>query len=110
MKLLFDQNLSAKLCRELSDLFPESRQVGQLGLAQATDSQIWDAARESGFMLVSQDTDFAEMAFHKGPTPKVIWLRCGNQPTAYVAGLIRARAEIIREFEANPHVVCLEIF
>jgi predicted nuclease of predicted toxin-antitoxin system len=110
MKLLLDQNLSAKLCRDLSDPFPESRQVGQLGLAQAADSEIWDTARDGGFTLVSQDADFAEMALHKGSTPKVIWLRCGNQPTTSIATLLRSRAEIIREFDANPELVCLEIF
>jgi len=28
MKLLFDQNLSFKLCRSIADLFPESNHVG----------------------------------------------------------------------------------
>lgn len=35
MKLLFDQNLSFKLCRQLNDLFPDSRQVWLVGLEPA---------------------------------------------------------------------------
>jgi predicted nuclease of predicted toxin-antitoxin system len=35
MKLLFDQNLSFKLCARLTDLFPGSNQVRLLGLDQA---------------------------------------------------------------------------
>lgn len=31
MKLLFDQNLSFKLCQRLADLFPDSDQVRRLG-------------------------------------------------------------------------------
>jgi hypothetical protein len=31
MKLLFDQNLSFKLCTLLSDLFPDSKPVRELG-------------------------------------------------------------------------------
>lgn len=31
MKLLFDQNLSFKLCRSIADVFPGSDQVGRLG-------------------------------------------------------------------------------
>ena len=37
MKLLFDQNLSFKLCRDLVDLFPGSTQVRLVGLAEASD-------------------------------------------------------------------------
>ena len=43
MKLLFDQNLSFKLCQALADLFPGSSQVRLLGLAEADDSAYGDA-------------------------------------------------------------------
>ena len=50
------------------------------------------------------------MALHLGPLPKVIWLRCGNRPTAYVADLLRARAATILEFEVDASTVCLETY
>jgi predicted nuclease of predicted toxin-antitoxin system len=78
MKLLFDQNLSFKLCRSLADLFPDSDQVRLVGLAEASDRAVWDYAKANGFTLVSLDSDFAEMSAWLGPPPKVIWLRCGN--------------------------------
>jgi predicted nuclease of predicted toxin-antitoxin system len=84
MKLLFDQNLSFKLCQLLADLFPDSNQVRLLGMAEADDGVIWDYAKANDFTLVSQDVDFADMAILYGPPPKVIWLRCGNQPTTTV--------------------------
>ena len=62
MRLLFDQNLSFRLCTALADLFRGSRQVGQIGLAEADDKQVWETAKAGGFTLVSQDADFAEMA------------------------------------------------
>jgi predicted nuclease of predicted toxin-antitoxin system len=62
MKLLFDQNLSFKLCDTLADLFPESNHVGVSGLSQADDRDVWDYAKAHGFTIVSQDVDFAEMA------------------------------------------------
>jgi predicted nuclease of predicted toxin-antitoxin system len=40
MKLLFDQNLSHKLCRLLADVFPGSQQVRSVGLDQADDRAI----------------------------------------------------------------------
>ena len=70
MKLLFDQNLSFKLCRRLADLFPESSQVRLLGMAEADDWSIWQHARINGFVLVSQDVDFADMATLYGPPPQ----------------------------------------
>ena len=66
MKLLFDQNLSFRLCRDVDDLFPESSHVRLLGLSEATDHALWDYAKRQGFAIVSQDADFAEMA---------VWLR-----------------------------------
>ena len=84
MKLLFDQNLSFKLCRQLADLFPGSSQVRLLGMQEADDHAIWDYAKANGFIIVSHDSDFAETAALHGPDPKVIWLRSGNQPTAAI--------------------------
>jgi predicted nuclease of predicted toxin-antitoxin system len=109
MKLLFDQNLSFKLCTLLADLFPGSKSVRELGLDKSDDLVIWQRAKDSDFMLVSQDSDFAEMAAHYGHPPKVIWLRCGNQPVAIVETLLRRHAESIAEFEGNVTAACLEI-
>ncbi len=58
MKIVSDENLSFKLCRQLNDLFPGSRQVRLLGLDGADDRAIWDYARANGFVLVTLDADF----------------------------------------------------
>jgi predicted nuclease of predicted toxin-antitoxin system len=110
MKLLFDQNLSFRLCRVLADVFPDSMQTGSLGLSRADDRTVWEAARAGGFTLVSLDADFAEMALLLGPPPKVLWLRCGNQPTSVIADLLRRHAEAIRTFETDNTAACLEIY
>src|SRR5580658_5735278 len=99
MKLLFDENLSFKLCRQLNDLFPESSQVRLLGLERAEDRAIWNHAKASGFTVVTLDVDFVEMAGLLGPPPKVIWLRRGNQPTTVIEALLRDHIEVIGEFE-----------
>jgi predicted nuclease of predicted toxin-antitoxin system len=109
MKLLFDQNLSFKLCPLLADLFPDSDQVRQLGLDQADDRAIWQHARANGFVLVTQDADFADLAALYGPPPKVIWLRCGNQATATVEQLLRSHAATIAAIDQDSAVNCLEI-
>lgn len=109
MKLLFDQNLSFKLCQSLADLFPGSSQVRLLGLAEADDRSVWQHAEANAFILVTQDSDFAEMAALYGHPPKVIWLRCGNQPTQAIAQRLRAHAQDIAEFGQDPNSSCLEI-
>ena len=109
MKLLFDENLSLRLCERLARLFPGSVQVRPAGLSQADDRAIWDYARSNGFTIVSLDADFAERATLDGPPPKVIWLRCGNPSTDVIEKLLRDHAEAIEAFEQDA-AACLEIY
>lgn len=109
MKLLFDQNLSFRLAEALDDLFPGSTQVRLVGLDRADDLTVWSRAAQDGYALVSQDSDFAELATLRGSPPKVIWLRCGNRPTAFVEALLRHHASAIRLFEDAADLDCLAI-
>ena len=79
------------------------------GLDKADDDAIWRYAVANGFALVTLDADFAEMAALRGPPPKVIWLRHGNQSTAAVDSLLREHVETIRAFEQGASA-CLEIY
>ncbi len=110
MKLLFDQNLSFKLCRLLDDIFPESNQIRLLGMETAEDRVVWEYAKGNDFILVSQDVDFADMATLFGPPPKVIWLRCGNQPTNAIERRLRDHAEAIAAFAEDETAACWEIY
>lgn len=109
MKLLFDQNLSFKLCDRLGDLFQDSSHVRLLGLEKADDRALWNYSGIHGYTLVSLDSDFAEMATLLGPPPKVIWLRRGNLPTSATEELLRAHADAISAFEWET-AACLEIY
>jgi predicted nuclease of predicted toxin-antitoxin system len=110
MKLLFDQNLSFKLCRLIDDAFPQSNHIRLLGLSEADDRDVWTHAKANGFTIVSQDVDFAEMAALLGPPPKVIWLRAGNQSTDAISTLLRRHAELIMTFGSDENSACLEIY
>lgn len=101
MKLLFDQNLSHRLVTELAELFPDSDHVRAVGLDMATDRAIWEYAEDQGFVLVSKDSDFRQLAFLLGPPPKAIWLRVGNRPTTAIAGLLISAAIDIDRFAAS---------
>ncbi|WP_414665188.1 DUF5615 family PIN-like protein [Horticoccus sp. 23ND18S-11] len=101
MKLLFDQNLSSDLVRRLSDLFPESTHVKNLGMMKSEDEVIWAYARENGFTVVSKDSDFQQRSLLLGAPPKVIWLRVGNCPTDRIERLLRDYSVELHTFERD---------
>lgn len=98
MKLLLDQNLSRRMLRRLEKPFPGSQHVGQLGLGQQQDDRIWRHAAQHGFVVVSKDNDFRQLAFLHGPPPKVVWLDVGNAGTGAVCGLIEVNQERLATF------------
>ena len=102
MKLLFDQNLAGRLTNELGDLFPGSAHVMQLGMATATDAEVWTHAQEHGFCIVSKDADFQQLSAIRGQPPKVIWLRIGNCSTQRITALLRTNAKVIHAFSEDP--------
>ncbi len=99
----------SSLCARLSDLFPGSSQVRLIGLDEADDRGIWEYARSNGFTIVSHDSDFANLSALFGALPKVIWLRCGNQPTSVVERLLRAHIDAITALDATADQTVLEI-
>ena len=110
MKLLFDQNLSHRLCALLGDLSPLAAQVRTVGLDHASDETIWAFAQREGFTIVTLDADFADIAALRGAPPKVIWLRRGNQPTRVVERLLRDHATLIASFLEADDAACLELY
>jgi predicted nuclease of predicted toxin-antitoxin system len=102
VKLLFDENLSRRLPARIDDLFSGSIHVSSLGLLEAPDLDIWDFAKAHGFVIMTADIDFYEMATTLGPPPKVIWLRRCDYPTAMAERLIRGQAIRIAEFLDDP--------
>lgn len=62
MKLLFDENLAARLAKDLDGVFPGSAHVETLGLLGATDRIVWSRAADGGFVLVTKDEDFHRLS------------------------------------------------
>ncbi len=98
MKLLLDQNLSRNLIGSLGELFPDSTHVATVGLATATDREIWDYAGAHGYTIVSKDSDFRQLAFLHGPPPKSVWLRLGNVSTSTALQMLVEQHEAIAAF------------
>lgn len=95
MKLLSDQNLSRHLVRQIAEEYPESRHMTDVGLDTATDTEIWSYAGDRGFVIVSKDSDFRQLAFLNGPPPKSVWLQLGNASTAEVITSLRNSQSLV---------------
>jgi predicted nuclease of predicted toxin-antitoxin system len=109
VKLLFDQNLSRHLVRQLADEFRDSRHVTQVGLEAATDNEIWVYAGEHGFVIVSKDSDFRQLAFLNGPPPKAVWLRLGNASTSEILTALRVNQDVMQAFSESEDEALLVI-
>lgn len=109
MRLLFDENLAARITNDLADVFPDSAHVLSLGLGGASDRAIWERAAADGFTLVTKDEDFHRLSVLIGPPPKVIWIRLGNCSTADVARLLRFRADNVLAFAQESEAAFLTL-
>jgi len=109
MKLLFDQNISFRITKQLDDRFKECRQVRQVKLEDSDDMQIWQFAKNEEFTIVTFDADFYDISLVNNYPPKIIWLRTGNITTKEIASLLATHFDVIREFIANSEQACLEI-
>ncbi len=98
MKLLFDENLSPKLTSRLSDLFPNSLHVRDVGMKATIDPIVWDYAKDNNLMIVSKDSDMHDLSLVLGNPPKVIWLRLGNCSTLQVENILRREFNTIQLF------------
>jgi predicted nuclease of predicted toxin-antitoxin system len=52
--------------------------VRDLGLRDATDEEIFSAAKRAKAVVMTKDSDFVLLLDRFGPPPQVIWVRCGN--------------------------------
>jgi len=98
MKLLFDQNISFRIVKLISDYYPNSKQVIELGLENSTDLEIFNYAKKNGFSIVTFDSDFFDLTIMKGFPPKIIWLRTGNTTTKNIKTVLEDKFEIIQSF------------
>lgn len=79
MIIWIDAQLSPAIAKWISESFPvQALPLRELGLRDASDRQIFEAARQSGIVVLTKDRDFIELVNRYGSPPQVIWLTCGN--------------------------------
>lgn len=108
MKLLFDQNISHRLVRKVISYFPNSEQVRRLGYENKTDWSLWNFAKQTGFTIVTYDSDFDQLSRMFGHPPKLLWIKMKDQTTRNIERLIISNISQIQAFDEEDRS-CLEL-
>ncbi len=107
-RLLLDQNLSHHLVPRLVDVYPDALHVRDLGMAAASDADVWQKAQAEGRIIVTKDSDFNELTL-LGGAAKIVWIRVGNSSTAEIEELLRRDRPEIEAFADDPEALILEL-
>ena len=111
MRLLLDANLSWRLVKKLTPVFPVVVQVTETGLSNpAKDGDIWQWALINGFTIITNDEDFSDLSIWRGFPPKVVLIRKGNLTTAQIARILLDSSKEIEALEKSSAHGLLEIY
>lgn len=89
MTLWVDAQLSPRLASWLQESFEiEAVALRDLGLRDAEDSDIFEAAREAAAIVLTKDRDFVHLVNRLGTPPQVLWVTVGNTSTAHLKSLL----------------------
>ena len=90
VEVWIDAQLSPSLAPWIEDeLGFQSRSVGRLGLRDATDEDIFAAARRARAVVLTKDADFERLLSVHGPPPQVIRLTMGNTSNRHLRRVLR---------------------
>jgi predicted nuclease of predicted toxin-antitoxin system len=91
MKLWIDAQLPPTLATWLNSNFEvEASALRELGLRDAQDTEIFNAARDANAVIMTKDSDFIDLVCRLGTPPQIIWLTCGNVTNRNLQQLLTA--------------------
>jgi len=110
MKLLLDANLSWRLISPLKTAFGECVHINNMSLSHpAKDFEIWQFAKEQGYTIITQDSDFLNYLETKGYPPKLVLVKAGNINTEQMKKILLQAKQSIIELLNNDEYGLLEI-
>lgn len=77
-RFLVDAQLPAALAWWMTERGHLSEHVFDVGLALASDSQIWEYASKKGMVILTKDEDFSFLHAMNEKGPAIVWLRMPN--------------------------------
>ena len=107
MKIWVNAQLPPAIANWISENFNvEAVAVRELNLREATDLEIFAAARNVSAIVMTKDSDFVELVNARGTPPQVIWLTCGNTTNARLREVLaQALPSAIKLLESGEAVV-----
>ncbi len=70
-----------------------------LGLRDAEDPEIFEAAKSQGAIFMTKDRDFVDLVDRIGTPPQIIWLTCGNTSNHLVNLWQHLKYSVERDFK-----------
>lgn len=81
--LWIDAHLSPSIATWITDTFDVTPvALRDLGLRDAEDPEIFEAAKAQRAVVMTKDSDFVALLDRFGAPPQIIWLTCGNTSNA----------------------------
>ena len=105
MKLILDDQLPAALAVYLRGLGHDASLATDHQLGRSDDVTIWDHAERIGAVVVSRDSDFADLANGTAGPGQLVWVRLGNcRNAALVAAFDRDHGDMVRAVESGRRI------
>lgn len=90
MILWVDAQISPAMAPWITEQFGiEAYSVKWLGYQDATDQEIFHAARAADAVVMTKDSDFTKLLDQHGPPPQVLWITLGNTSNARMKEALR---------------------
>jgi predicted nuclease of predicted toxin-antitoxin system len=105
MTIWVDAHLSPAIAAWISNTFGiTALALRDVGLRDAEDLEIFEAAKAQGVIFMTKDSDFVDLVDRLGIPPQIIWLTCGNTSNAQLQEILSATLpealELLRAGEA----------
>ncbi len=79
MTIWVDAHLSPAIATWITNNFGiTALALRDIGLRDAEDPDIFEAAKVQGVIFMTKDSDFVDLVTRLGSPPQIIWLTCGN--------------------------------
>ncbi|MBK1987009.1 DUF5615 family PIN-like protein [Sphaerospermopsis aphanizomenoides BCCUSP55] len=91
MTIWVDAHLSPAIATWISSTFEiKAVALRDLGLRDAEDPEIFEAAKAQEAIVMTKDSDFVDLVERLGSPPQIIWLTCGNTSNAQLREILSA--------------------
>lgn len=106
MSYWIDAQLPPSIAIWLTEKFGVSAvALRDIGLRDAEDAKIFEAARLANAIVITKDSDFVELALRLGAPPQILWITCGNATNQHLQKLLYATFESAHRMMKNGELI-----